>query len=212
MREKSITLYSRNGIRLIKTVNIDVKKYHNPVYKYEETSREEVLEKTEHMAWGKSHYEDVRHESKLGFYYYKREYFDSSQYSSKASKSVSYRKYIIWLDGEKYELEYPYMFKSNLMQVKINKYDTRPWDIVPGYKGIPDHFITALYREVLKFIDIMVTYKNTIDFKVSIESISNDILRDLFGSERGPQEQPNNIKILSHGFDLKESFRKRKEE
>ena len=34
---------------------------------------------------------------------------------------------------------------------------------------------------------------------------------DLFGYEDGPKIQPNDIKILAHGFDLKESFRKRKE-
>ena len=36
-------------------------------------------------------------------------------------------------------------------------------------------------------------------------------MKDLFGDEKGPSTNYNDIKILSHGFDLKESFRKRKE-
>lgn len=211
-REKTITLYSRNGIRIIKTINIDTKKYHNPVYIFEERSRVENLDNFEHISSRKSYYETVKCESKLGFYYYKTRYVSEDPSKNYVGKSVTYKKYIIWLDGTKYELEYPTSFKSSLTTVCINKYDNRPWDIVPGYKGIPDHFITALYKEVMKFIDIVYEYENVLNFKKSSPKyIRWNILFDLFGNENGPQQQPNDIKILSHGFDLKESFRKRKE-
>ena len=37
------------------------------------------------------------------------------------------------------------------------------------------------------------------------------IMKDLFDDKDGYKKQTNESKILSHGFDLKESFRKRKE-
>lgn len=215
-REKSITLYSRNGIKIIKTTHIDTTKYHNKTYAFEETSRTEILEKDVYEFISPkrlSHYEYKKCESKLGFYYTKRIWIDAANKSTLQlkGKKVDYTKYIIWVDGEKYELEYPRSYISDTMTQTINKYDNRPWDIVPGYKGIPDHFITALYKEVMKFIDVMYEYKNKIEFKNGVDYYKNNIMIDLFGNENGPQEQPNNIKIEAHGFDTKISFRKRKE-
>lgn len=215
-RQKTIILFSRNGIKIIKTENIDSNCYHNKTYSYEESLRYEQLEKISHEAWGKSHYEDVRYESKLGFYYYKREYIQAKQANNDKGKYVTYKKHIIWLDGEKYELEYPIEFNSPINTIKVNKYDNRPWDIVPGYKGIPDHFIIDLYKESLKFLDILDEYKKILNFRYNglnhnLNEIKKNILINLFGDEDGPKQQPNDIKILSHGFDLKESFRKRKE-
>jgi len=44
-----------------------------------------------------------------------------------------------------------------------------------------------------------------------VNDIRKEVLMDLFGDENGPTINYNDIKILSHGFDLKQSFRKRKE-
>lgn len=78
----------------------------------------------------------------------------------------------------------------------------RPWDILPGYTGMPDNMIDALVKEANNFIDICEPYN---------KEIRKEIMTDLFGYPDGPKIQPNNIKILAHGFDLKTSFRKDKE-
>ena len=44
-----------------------------------------------------------------------------------------------------------------------------------------------------------------------VEETKKSVMKDLFGNEKGPSVNYNDIKILSHGFDLKQSFRKRKE-
>jgi hypothetical protein len=100
--------------------------------------------------------------------------------------------------------------------------------VLPGYKGIVEHFITDLYKEVNKFFEVAevnkVAYRikdRTFGYNGTPEEYTSDmswiydvkkrVMIDLFGDEKGPTINYNDIKILSHGFDLKESFRKRKE-
>ena len=200
-REKITTLYSRNGIRITKTDNIQ-----NGNFTFGEFTRQEKLENF--IANNKTgNYVTVKHESPLGFYYYTRK-FESIEY--KKPKYVEYKKYVICLYDKKYELEYPIGYFNGNEYQKINV-DFRPWDVCPGYKGIPDNMIIVLLREANKFLDILFEYKNNIKMKLSFNDYRKNIMIDLFGYENGPKIQPNNIKILSHGFDLKESFRKRKE-
>lgn len=205
VREKVRTLYSRNGIRIIKTENIqDPRKR----WGLEETSRCERLENVAiHKERGE--YVEIKHESPLGFYYTTREWKNYDSYN-KRPKNATYRKYIIWLENTKYELEYPieYCANDNVQHINV---DMRPWDILPGYKGMPDNMINALVKEANHFIDLIFEYKKTFELKITPEQYRKSIMIDLFGYEDGPKIQPNDIKILSHGFDLKTSFRKRKE-
>ena len=65
-REKITTLYSRNGIRITKTDNIQ-----NGNFVFGEFTRQEKLENF--IANNKTgNYVTVKHESPLGFYYYTR--------------------------------------------------------------------------------------------------------------------------------------------
>ena len=209
VREKTKTLYSRNGIRIVKTENLQ-RNIRQNVYKkwcFEETSRIERLENVE-VNNHSGEYVETKHESPLGFYYTTKEW---KKYETKIPKSVTYRKYIIWLENSKYELEYPTKYQSNDMVQTIN-IEMRPWDILPGYTGMPDNMITALVKEANNFIDLLFEYKKSLEgLKLTPEWYGKSIMRDLFGYEDGPKIQPNDIKILAHGFDLKESFRKRKE-
>ena len=209
VREKTKTLYSRNGIRIVKTENLQRSMRQN-IYKkwyFEKTSRTEYLENIE-INNRSGEYVEIKHESPLGFYYITKEW---KKYETKRSKSVIYRKYIIWLENSKYELEYPIKYQDNDMDQSIN-IEMRPWDILPGYTGMPDNMITALVKEANNFIDLLFEYKKSLEgLKLSPELQGKSIMKDLFGYEDGPKIQPNDIKILAHGFDLKESFRKRKE-
>ena len=206
-REKVTTLYSRNGIRILKTENIQPG-YKKPQWLFDEKSREEFLE---NIAYNKEHgeYVEIKHESPLGFYYYTREWKKYNT-TDKKPKSVTYKKYIIYLDSKKYELEFPTSYYSNGTKQAIN-IDMRPWDILPGYKGMPDNMIKVLVQETNKFLDILFEYKNYIQMNSDPNIYKKRIMIELFGYEDGPKVQPNDIKILSHGFDLKQSFRKRKE-
>lgn len=209
VREKSRTLYSRNGIRIVKTENLQNNSL-NKKWCFEKAMRVERLENLpEANKRDGSGYVVKRYESPLGFYYTTTEWVGCD--TSKKPKSVTYKKYIIWLDTTKYELEYPTEYSSNNMTQHIDV-DMRPWDIFPGYNGMPDNMVNALVREINGFIDLLYEYKKSLDgLNLTPESYRKSIMIDLFGYEDGPKIQPNDIKILSHGFDLKESFRKRKE-
>ena len=209
-REKTITLYSRNGIRILKTENLQNNRQ-NKKWCFEQIERVNVIDQAEHNQKA-GEYVQIKHESPLGFYYYTREWV---YYDTIKSKGVKYKKYTIWLDTIKYELEYPIKYEAPNIKQEIN-IEMRPWDIMPGYKGMPDNMINALVLEVNKFIDIIFEYKNIIKNSAGIaktpEQYKKSIMIDIFGYEDGPKIQSNNVKILSHGFDLKESFRKRKEQ
>ena len=209
VREKTRTLYSRNGIRIVKTENLQNNSL-NRKWCFEKAMRVERLENLpEAKKRDSSGYVVKRYESPLGFYYTTTEWVGYG--TSKKPKSVTYKKYIIWLDTTKYELEYPTEYSSNNMTQHIDV-DMRPWDILPGYNGMPDNMVNALVREINGFIDLLYEYKKSLDgLNLTPESYRKSIMIDLFGYADGPKIQPNDIKILSHGFDLKESFRKRKE-
>ena len=205
MRTKTKILYSRNGIRIIKSENSQG--WFDKKMKFETITRVENLE---NISIGKSKYktevQKIQHESPLGFYYYTTSYYNSS-YNHEKPKCVTYRKYILYLDSDKYEMEYPIAYDNHGDHQSINV-EMRPWDICPGYKGIPDNMIQVLFKEAKNFIDILYDHKNIVK---NLKDIQYDIMTDLFGYPDGPKIQPNNIKILSHGFDLKTSFRKPKE-
>lgn len=210
-REKQTTLYSRNGIRILHLSNCEV--YSNVglnVHERHETIKHPTYStvnyrNTDH----RNQYANVKHVSKLGFYYTKREYIgNKSNIVESKGEQADYKTYTLCAGKDHYILEYPVRYHRNDDMQCINV-DMRPWDLLPGYKGIPDNMINALLNEARKFIDLLIQYKKTSG--THEENYPKRIMIDLFGYEDGPKIQPNDIKILSHGFDLKQSFRKRKE-
>ncbi len=177
--------------------------------------------------WDGKDYETevVRLESPLGFWYTKRirtvEYHRPLVAPETSSGLSAVLRFISYLDpgtGTRYTLEYPEALAPG---AKIGT-DARPWDILPGYQGFPDHFVSDLYREACRFWDTLesATKKMNVSCRLdshphkpprNLEEIKKSTMVDLFGISGKPEIQPNNIKILSHGFDLKESFRKRPE-
>lgn len=229
-KEKSTVLYSRNGIRIDKIEFIDMTKLLNHkdlgilvkttvnLNLKKKNSKVEIIPATK--AW----IETIKRESKLGFYYYqtiehkaeKQKIINHDKYDG-----ATYKKLVFKFDDKRYEMIYP----IKCGDISINR-ETRPWDILPGTTGIEDHFITDLYKEVIKFFDICEDerigyqiipahygYSGSYVKDTSwVNDIRKEVLKDLFGDENGPTINYNDIKILSHGFDLKQSFRKRKEE
>lgn len=219
-KEKTITLFSRNGIKITKVDYLDMTKWSNQdglnmfVKNDIDSSLKRKEDKTEIIAAKKAWDETITRESKLGFYYYQIVHHDAENAKIQCNdiySSARFRTYVFKFDNKRFEMLYP----VRCGDISINK-ETRPWDILPGYKGIEDHFITDLYKEVIKFFEVAevnrVAYKEEYVLNMSwIYDVRKEVMIDLFGDEKGPTVNYNNIKILSHGFDLKQSFRKRKE-
>jgi len=204
-REKKTTLYSRNGIKIEKNENILKKGY---IFKHGSTEKviERVLieSKERIIRTGKRDYE-VKKESPLGFYYYKPLYYHNNKGAQEKHICASFETIYFQLNDKSYYLEYPTKYKDVGIGI-----ETRPWDILPGYKGIFNHFITDLYKELNKFFDLIEDNNKLLEVE-NLQLIKDTTFKDIFGNPKGPSTNYNDIKILSHGFDLKESFRKRKE-
>ena len=85
-----------------------------------------------------------------------------------------------------------------------------------------DNFVTALLEEITRIIESTKT-KQEIELEQpqrnrylgmeiyhytgNLGEVRRLIFTDLFGYPEGPKYQTNDEKILSHGFDLKTSFR-----
>lgn len=216
-KERKTTLYSRNGIRIVKEDMLDTTRWSNKVrnYSFWDNIRQQIVERTEPIIHkrkpGDSEYEYETKTSPLGFYYTVKHYIGWKRHNGYVEREqVKYAKYRtigIQFEKERYELEYPIAYK----EISINN-EMRPWDLLPGYKGISDHFINDLQKELDKFFNVISDNKKVLDkAPEDIERLKRQVFKDIFGDERGPQITMNDIKILSHGFDLKESFRKRKE-
>ena len=163
--------------------------------------------------------EEVRLKSPLGFYYTKRIYHNDGPKET----YVGGNEHIVWFffdkDDIRYELSY-YIMNSNT-RIGI---ETRPWEIIDN-EVFEDNDIEALQTEVEKLINISKSkcsgelddslckgnpgYKNIDRYFIGdLNDVKRLIFTDLFGYPDGPKHQTNKEKILSHGFDLKTSFRK----
>ena len=233
-REKSTVLYSRNGIKIDRIDYLDLTKYSNQQYQNKfiantiTTTLKTKEDKTEVIPAQKAWDEVIKHESPLGFYFYETIHHSEKKQEIKYNNkfgTANFKTFIFQYDNKRFSLMYP----VKCGDVSINR-ETRPWDILPGYKGIIDHFITDLYKEVNKFFEVAevnrVAYRikeRTYGYGAHDEEYAKDmswiydvkkqVMIDLFGDDKGPEGliNYNDIKIESHGFDLKESFRKRKE-
>ena len=210
-RNKDIVIFSRNGIKIIKTEYAK----DSGIIKFNEIKRSEALDKVEcrkGYPWSgsrKQRWIEHKHKSPLGFYYWTYEREDDTP---TRSRSITYRRFTVSTRTSLWELEYPceYLGKEyveGLGECQKLGIDMRPWDLCPGYKGFPDHMIKPLQSSVNKFLD---KAQEVLD-KEKFNEIKKRIMVDIFGYQDGPKIQPNDIKILAHGFDLKTSFRKPKE-
>ena len=161
---------------------------------------------------------EVRLKSPLGFYYTKRIYHSDGPKET----YVGGNEHLVWIffdkDDIRYELSY-YIMNSN---TRIGK-ETRPWEIIDN-EVFEDNYIEALQAEVEKLLNISKSkcsgeldnslckekpgYKNNDKYFIGdLNDVKRLIFTDLFGYPDGPKHQTNKEKILSHGFDLKTSFR-----
>ena len=209
-KEKKITYFSRNGVRITKTLYVDMTKESNKRDNGRAivTMTTQVIEKGNPGVKVKAHDEIIRKASKLGFWYNKVTHHDEQIVGKEPDKKAVILGISLLSDGTRYELEYPKSYDGERPGI-----EARPWDLLPGYQGMPGHFVGDLYKETVNFLDTVEDLTESFSglHYSKWEDVRKDVMRDLFGPTGKPETQPNDIKILSHGFDLKDSFRKRKE-
>lgn len=157
--------------------------------------------------------------SPLGFYYYKPFRGHANKYREKTQTDKT-RVIDVYLGSDYYKISYYTMHND----ITIS-HDQRPWEISDeGYMA--DHFVADLLKILNDLFDILeeedvklrkqtYSYEDGYMMRTVTENISDFkkmIYKELFGAANGPIYQTNNEKIESHGFDLKISFRKRKDD
>ena len=155
-----------------------------------------------------------RVKSPLGFYY-TRTIHPQNLVHEKTESKIKHVWNFYNPDCE-YELTYYTEYNGTKANVEI-----RPWNLIDN-KALGDNFITALLEEITSIIESTKT-KQEIELEQpqrnrylgreeypytgNLEEVKRLIFTDLFGYPEGPKYQTNDEKILSHGFDLKTSFR-----
>ena len=154
--------------------------------------------------------------SKLGFYYSKKEITYKDHYTEKKVENSAplYKTFIFYCSDHTYHIRYPYQYNYTTIGE-----DKRPYELIDK-KGMKDHFVFDLLKELenlfCKFKDEKIDTQTNDPTKLKrdpliLHELKFLIYTDIFGFGDGPKYQTNNEKILSHGFDLKTSFRKDKE-
>lgn len=146
----------------------------------------------------------IKCKSPLGFYYNK------TTYVNKFNKSSSTNVIEVNGPNETYVITYLTHYNQNSIGT-----DLRPWEVCEGEKSMPEHFIFALkdiIDKILIFVEenklkIIERYVLGESKYQNVKWLKDILYRDLFGSTKGIRFQTDKEKILSHGFDLKTSFR-----
>lgn len=124
------------------------------------------------------------------------------------------------MDFYNQDIRYILTYYTEYCGTNVNP-EIHPWNLIDK-KAMEDNFITALLEEVTNIIEITKT-KQEIELEQpqpnrylgreehhytgNLGEVKRLIFTDLFGYPEGPKYQTNDEKILSHGFDLKTSFR-----
>lgn len=165
-------------------------------------------------SWVNSYYINETFKSPLGFYYIKQ----ITKYKGGSTDISDYKK---WKEINVYlpnNISYKITYITHCDNKTISA-EVRPWEVSADDKPMAEHFIFALKEEIDKIINLIdehrlvlqryVSYMKNVN--LSLTEFKREIYKDLFGSEKGIRFQTDAEKILSHGFDLKSSFRKPKE-
>lgn len=170
-----------------------------------------VSEKKSSQCTKNETYRRIKCKSPLGFYYTKTEHLHEKD------DSFTIKDIKITLPSE-VAYRITYVTECNGSRVSV---DSRPWDIVCD-GSLSEHYIKTLYDIInniineIKYYKIPIYYRfYTYDHSTVCKDVSyfrDEINNELFGNKKGIRFQTDSEKIISHGFDLKTSFRKRKNE
>lgn len=155
--------------------------------------------------------EKIKCESPLGFYYEKTVYREVEDTQIRKNIMKSSRSIGFIFAKRTYTLVYCRQYGDN--HIIRTEDGTRPWEVCAEDEVMGDHFVTDLLNLLEKIFDEATGEKLTKigNSKQTLEEFKKDLYLDMFGNVKGPRKQTDEEKVLSHGFDLKESFRRRKE-
>lgn len=142
--------------------------------------------------------------SPLGFYYDKVTSKKDRYLENKLTEIT-----VSFMNGEAYKIVYYTAYNSSNIGV-----DVRPWEIADE-KSMHEHFIHDLKGVVDSILAKIKSEKRITIYMGNVNHdfvwLKNMLYTELFGDKNGIRFQTDSEKILSHGFDLKTSFRKDKE-
>lgn len=209
-RIRQKTLFNKCHITITKEENLPSDESNGAYYYNKEVNTKTVRGSVKSY---KDEYKKVTKVSPLGFYYETIERTPRIPYHDyDILGRILY--YIIEIKNgtTRYSLKYCHSYGSSNM-IGIDK---RPWEIVPGDEGLNDNMVQSLLSDVNIMFQFasdnkIKTYSNRSNNNLPISNLKDMVYKDLFGSKDGIKFQTDSEKIVSHGFDLKESFRKGKE-
>ena len=191
-REKIVNIFNKNHITITRTENLQDKHHYGRIVHQQEGYSKFFYPKKQ-----------VKLQSPLGFYYYKEISLNNNNSSELIKLEIS--NGII-----KYMLCYYRQEGKKNIGIEI-----RPWELFED-KPMSEHFIFDLkdcidkLLEFIKFEKILIVeyYSFSNNIERDLNYIKNMLYSDIFGNEKGIRFQTDSEKIISHGFDLKTSFRK----
>lgn len=205
--QKKITIFNKNGITIEKILTRNYKKSVYPSCSSEYIS---ISEQQPEMPYhwmrkkGIPEYTTIKCVSKLGFYYNKSVQTKTLLTQKRENLSKKLRKVvIIGLDSDwVYNITYLISYHGTDIG-----HETRPWDLMGG--SFPDNYMWGLLDDINNIFDELESHKIVKCGKniSSVRDLRRSVITELFGNPDGPKFQTNDEKILSHGFDLKTSFR-----
>lgn len=226
-RTKVTTLFNKNHISIVKIENGLVSFPTRAIYTKSQPKIENwVRHSVTHGGSSNSSPESVKRKNReekpvservkspLGFYYTRTVYPQTLTQRTKTETRTKH-EWTFYNHGIMFILTYYTEYCGTRVNTEIH-----PWDLIDK-KAMEDNFINALLEEVVKIID-GTKIKNDVELKQPTRSkfigeekhyagtlgeVKRLIFTDLFGYPEGPKYQTNDEKILSHGFDLKTSFR-----
>lgn len=110
---------------------------------------------------------------------------------------MKYRHVVVTANHISYSISY--LIECGEQKIDLS---THPWDICYLDKSLSENMIKSLEKVLTEVFNSVSGTKKT-----EIDTVRKSVFKDVFGDEDGIKVLANDIKITSHGFDLKTSFR-----
>ena len=228
-------MWKEKVTRLFNANNITIEKVEKPIVQtiVAEGCAIKILSQTG-TGSSKDHFKTVTREiikeSPLGFYY-KQTKTEKIDVSTGKKPIVRHWYEIVFNhNGAYYRLKFPIKVGENIVSQKED--GLRPWEVSENDHALSDQMLKALQKQVSIYFDLMDQYKIKfvkketnpdkrcwmegyyywVETSEQIQQIKNEVYEYLYGNKNGLRVMTDEQKILAHGFDLKTSFRKDKEE
>ena len=172
---------------------------------------------------------EIIKESPLGFYYKQTKTEKIDIDTGKKPIERHWYEIVFNHNDTYYRLKFPIKVGENVVSRKED--GLRPWEVSENDHALSDQMLKALQKQVSIYFDLIDQYKiKFVSKKINpdkrcwmdgyyyweetseqIQQIKNEVYEYLYGNKNGLRVMTDEQKILAHGFDLKTSFRKDKE-